>query len=70
MHLNGIFVTINGERHYLSLSVDHEGEVLERLVSTARDRKVALKFLKKSLWRCDCAALRERGIRDRQRTGR
>ena len=42
---------INGERHYLWAAVDHEGEVLEGFVSKTRDRKAALKFLKKLIKR-------------------
>ena len=40
---------INGERHYLWRAVDHEGEVLESHVSKRRDRKAALKFIRKSM---------------------
>jgi putative transposase len=40
---------INGETHYLWRAVDHEGEVLESYVAKRRDRKAALKFLKKSM---------------------
>lgn len=50
-HLDEVFVKINGERHYLWRAVDHEGEVLESLVTKTRDKKAALKFLKKSLKR-------------------
>lgn len=42
-HLDEVFVMINGERHYLWLAVDHEGEVLESYVTKRRDRKAALK---------------------------
>ena len=38
---------INGETHYLWRAVDHEGEVLESFVTKRRDRKAALRFLKK-----------------------
>jgi putative transposase len=44
-------VKINGETHYLSRAVDHEGEVLESYVTKRRDRKAALKFLRKSMKR-------------------
>ena len=44
-----VFVKINGERHYLWRAVDHEGEVLESYVSKRRDRKAALKFIRKSM---------------------
>ena len=42
---------INGETHYLWRAVDHEGEVLESFVTKRRDRKAALRFLKKSMKR-------------------
>ncbi|CAH2395146.1 IS6 family transposase [Mesorhizobium escarrei] len=50
-HLDGVFVKINGETHYLWRAVDHEGEVLEAFVSKRRDRKAALKFLRKTMKR-------------------
>ena len=50
-HLDEVFVKINGERHYLWRAVDHEGEVLESFVTKTRDRKSALKFLKKTMRR-------------------
>ena len=74
---------INGERHYLWRAVDHEGEVLESFVAKARDKKAALKFLKKAMrkhgqpevivtdkLRSYGAALKELGADDRQETGR
>ena len=82
-HLDEIFVKINGERHYLWRAVDHEGEVLESFVTKTRDKKAALKFLKKAMrkhgqpevivtdrLRSYGAALREIGGGDRQKTGR
>ena len=42
---------INGETHYLWRAVDHEGEVLESFVTKRRDRRAALKFLKKTMKR-------------------
>ena len=50
-HLDEVFVKINGETHYLWRAVDHEGEVLETYVTKRRDRKAALKFLRKSMKR-------------------
>ena len=44
-----VFLKINGERYYLWRAVDHEGEVLESYVSKCRDRKAALKFIRKSM---------------------
>ncbi len=50
-HLDEVFVRINGETHYRWRAVDHEGEVLESYVTRRRDRKAAMKFLKKSMKR-------------------
>jgi transposase-like protein len=50
-HLDGFFVRINGEMHYLWRAVDDEGEVLETCVTTRRDRKAALRFLNKAMKR-------------------
>lgn len=50
-HLDEVFVKINGETHYLWRAVDHEGEVLESFVTKRRNRKAALKFLRKSMKR-------------------
>jgi len=50
-HLDEVFVKIKGETHYLWRAVDHEGEVLESYVTKRRDRKAALKFLKKIMKR-------------------
>jgi putative transposase len=82
-HLDEVFVKINGERHFLWRAVEDEGEVLEIFVTKTRDRKAALKFVKKTLkrhghaeamvtdrLRSSGAALNELDIRDRQETGR
>jgi len=50
-HLDEVFVKINGETHYLWRAIDHEGEVLESYVTKRRDRKAALKFIRKSMKR-------------------
>jgi len=76
-------VKINGETHYLWRAVDHEGEVLEGFVSKRRDRKAALKFLRKTMKRHGCphifvsdkrrsygAAMKVIGNVDKQETGR
>ena len=42
---------IDGEQHHLWRAVDHEGEVLESLVTKTPDKKTALKFLTKTLKR-------------------
>ncbi len=82
-HLDEVFVKINGETHYLWRAVDHEGEVLESYVTKRRDRKAALKFLRKSMRRYGQphvivtdklrsygAAMKVIGNADRQETGR
>ena len=50
-HLDEVFVRITGETHYLWRAVDHEGEVLEAYVTKTRDRKAALRFLRKAMKR-------------------
>jgi putative transposase len=78
-----MFVKIKGEQHYLWRAVDHEGEVLESFVTKTRDKKAALKFLKKAMRKYGCpdvlvtdllrsygAALKDIGAADRQETGR
>jgi putative transposase len=50
-HLDEVFVKINGETHYLWRAVDHEGEVLEVFATKRRDRKAAMKFLKRTMKR-------------------
>ncbi len=82
-HLDEMFVKINGEIHYLWRAVDHEGEVLESLVTKRRDKKAALRFLRKTMrkhgrpetivtdkLRSYGAALKEFGADARQETGR
>ena len=82
-HLDEVFVKVNGKRHYLWRAVDHEGEVLESLVTQRRDKRAGLKFLKKAMRRhgsaeeivtdrlsCYRAAMRAVGCADKQRTGR
>ncbi|PUB11870.1 putative transposase [Yoonia sediminilitoris] len=82
-HLDEVFVKIGGERHYMWRAVDHEGEVLESFVTKRRDRKAALKFLKKSMkrhgrphilvtdkLRSYGAAMKDIGNADMQETGR
>ena len=46
-----VLVRINGERHDLWRAVDHEGEVLEVFATKRRDRRAALKFLKRTMKR-------------------
>ena len=82
-HLDEVFVRINGEIHYLWRAVDHEGEILEAFVTKKRDRKAAVKFLKKTIKRYGRpkiivtdklrsyrAAMKQIGNSTRQTTGR
>ena len=82
-HLDEVFVRINGETHYLWRAVDHEGEVLEVFATRRRDRRAALKFLKRTMKRyCQAkaivtdrlgsygAAMKAMGIAERQECGR
>ena len=82
-HLDEVFVRISSETRYLWRAVDHEGEVLESFVTKKRDRKAALKFLKKAMKRYGRpelvvtdrlrsyrAAMKIIGNAERQETGR
>jgi putative transposase len=48
-HLDEVFASINGKRMYLWRAVDGEGEVLDILVQSRRNKKVALKLMRKLL---------------------
>ena len=74
---------INGKTHYMWRAIDHEGEVLDAFVTKRRNRKAALKFLRKLMKRYGRpekivtdnlrsygAAIKEIGNANRQRTGR
>jgi putative transposase len=50
-HLGEVFVKINGERRYLWRAVDHEGEVLQGVVAKRRNKKAALKFVRRLMRR-------------------
>jgi putative transposase len=76
------FVKINGKLCYLWRAVDHEGEVLEAVVTAKRDKAAALKFLKRIMKThgrprkivtdglCSySAAMKEIGNADRQEAG-
>ncbi|MDP7546300.1 MAG: DDE-type integrase/transposase/recombinase, partial [Alphaproteobacteria bacterium] len=82
-HLDEVFVRINGELRYLWRAVDHEGEVLESFVTKRRDRKAALRFMRKAMKRYGRpkvvvtdrlrsyrAAMKVIGNAERQQTGR
>jgi len=48
-YLDEVFVSINGKRRYLWRAVDGEGEVLDILVQPRRNKKAALKLMRKLL---------------------
>ena len=81
-HLDEVFVRVGGKRRYLWRAVDHEGEVLEAIVTQKRDKKAALKLLKRLMKRFGrpktivtarlrsySAALIALGCEDRQEVG-
>jgi len=82
-HLDEVFVSIGGKRMYLWRAVDAEGEVLEIIVQPKRDKRSALKLMRKLLkkqgftpdaivndkLRSYGAALRDLGLSGRHVTG-
>jgi len=48
-HVDEVFLKINGRLHYLWQAVDQDGEVLDILVQSRRDKKAAKKFFRKLL---------------------
>ena len=48
-HIDEVFVKVSGKQHYLWRAIDHEGTVLECVVTKRRDRRAAFKTLKKLL---------------------
>ena len=48
-HLDEVFLTINGQRHYLWRAVDQDDNVLDILVQSRRNKRVAKKFFRKLL---------------------
>jgi len=48
-HVDEIFITIRGKRHYLWRAVDQDGDVIDILVTKHRDRQAAKRFFRKAL---------------------
>ena len=48
-HLDEVFITINGQTHSLWRAVDQDGTVRDILVQARRDKRAAMKFLRKLL---------------------
>jgi putative transposase len=51
-HLDQVFLSINGERHYLWLAGDPDGNILDILVQRRRDETAAKTFFRKLLKGC------------------
>ena len=51
-HLDEVFLKINGKQHYLWRAVDQQGNILDILVTSRRDKQAALRFFRKVLKRC------------------
>src|SRR3712207_6707891 len=51
-HLDEVFLTIHGKRHYLWRAVDQDGHVLDILVQSRRNKKAAKRFFRKLLKGC------------------
>jgi len=48
-HLDEVFISINGVQHYLWRAVDQDGNVLDILVQSRRDKAAARKFFRRLL---------------------
>ncbi len=48
-HLDEVFVTIQGQRQYLWRAVDQNGDVIDILVQSRRDRRAGKRFFRKLL---------------------
>ena len=53
-HLDEVFIKIDGRLVYLWRAVDAEGEVLDVLVQSKRDKRAALKLMRKLLKKLNC----------------
>jgi putative transposase len=82
-HLDEAFVKINGKLCYLWRAVDHEGEVLDCVLTARRNKRAALKLLKRIMKKYGPArsvvtdrlpsypaAMKEIGVIDRHEVGR
>jgi len=56
-HLDELFVKIRGRQQYLWRAVDEDGDVLDILVQSRRNRRAVKRFFRKLLKRqgCDCS---------------
>jgi putative transposase len=54
-HADEVFLKINGETHYLWRAVDQDGNVLDILVQSRRNKRAAIRFFRKLLKGCTYA---------------
>ena len=57
-YLDVVFVAINGRQQYLWRAVDEDGDVLDILVQSRRNRRAAVRFFRKLLTRQGCVPRR------------
>ena len=57
-HLDELFVTLKGRQRYLWRAVDEDGDVLDILVQSRRNRRAAARFFRKLLKRQRCVPRR------------
>ncbi len=57
-HLDELFVNIQGRQQYLWRAVDEDGDVLDILVQSRRNRRAAIRFFRKLLKRQGCVPRR------------
>ena len=57
-HLDELFVTLHGRQQYLWRAVDEDGDVLDILVQSRRNRRAAARFFRKLLKRHGCVPRR------------
>ncbi len=57
-HLDEVFVTIRGQRQYLWRAVDQDGDLIDILVPSRRNRRAAEKFFRKLLKGQGCEPMR------------
>ncbi len=57
-HLDEVFITIRGQRHYLWRAVDQDGDVIDILVQRRRNGRAAKRFFRKLLKGQGCAPCR------------
>ena len=65
-HVDELFITLQGQRHYLWRAVDEDGDWLDILVQSRRNRRAAVRFFRQLLKRQGCVP--RRLITDKRRS--